>query len=51
MQKDSNSKKKVIRTSETQKKFKKGHKMTNKEKAKFSEQNSVDMFPVDPYND
>ena len=26
-------------------------KLTSKEKAMFSAQNSVDMFPVDPYND
>ncbi|MCR4815470.1 MAG: hypothetical protein K5879_11665 [Lachnospiraceae bacterium] len=33
------------------KKEKNPRKLTNKEKAQFSEQNRVDMYPVDPYND
>ena len=43
-----NIKKKQAKKPQTNKKPKK---MSNKEKAKFSEQNQIDWFPIDPYCD
>lgn len=51
MQKKKNTSKVLSKKAEIQKKEKNTRKLTNKEKAKFSEQNRIDTYPIDIYND
>lgn len=51
MQKKINPSKESPKKAQAPKQEKNTRKMTNKEKAQFSEQNRVDMYPIDPYND
>lgn len=51
MQKKTNPSKEISKKAKTPNKAKTTRKITNKEKAQFSEQSRVDMYPVDPYND
>lgn len=51
MQKKKTSEKENAKKISMPMKEKSPRKLTNKEKAQFSEQNRVDIYPVDPYND
>ena len=51
MQKKKNSSKETPKKTQSQKKEKSSQKLTKKEKAMFSEQNRIDMYPIDIYND
>ena len=51
MEKKNKPSKEISKKTQIQKKDKTPRKMTNKEKAKFSEQNRIDIYPIDIYND